>query len=478
MPRLLHYSDVENAYDDPLRAGRLAGLLRSLSGPDALVVGTGDNTAPGVVALVERGRQALDLFAAVDTAVETFGNHDFDFGPAATRDVVADSRPTWVSANVFDGASAGGDADAEADTNTTGTTDGGGEEGGNRDDRRFGADVGVVPHTVERVDGARVGFFGVTDPATGSLNPMAADVAFTDPLAAAREAVDALVDAGVDHVVALSHLGAGDDALAAVDGVDVVLGGHVHTRRNERVSGVRCTRPGVNGAAVVEVDLAADVATVHETADADPYGPLVDSLRRRVADAGLDEVVARVDEPIVRDRDTVFGGECRVGNLVADAYRWATDADVGLQNSGGIREGPPLCGDVTTGDLVSVVPFEEQVVVAEVTGAELRSILAESNGSRVDFGDPDWWHGHVGGASFAVDAGRVTDVTVGGDPLDPAATYTVGTSDYLLHTDHEFPTLDQHHRAGEAGIQYEVLWAYARANGLDPAVEGRIRRQS
>jgi 2',3'-cyclic-nucleotide 2'-phosphodiesterase (5'-nucleotidase family) len=77
---------------------------------------------------------------------------------------------------------------------------------------------------------------------------------------------------------------------------------------------------------------------------------------------------------------------------------------------------------------------------------------------------------------MTVHDGGVADVFVGSEPLDPAATYTVGTSDYLLHTDHEFPTLDQHHRAGEVGIQYEVLWAYARTEGLDASVEGRIRK--
>ncbi len=131
---------------------------------------------------------------------------------------------------------------------------------------------------------------------------------------------------------------------------------------------------------------------------------------------------------------------------------------------------------MTTGDLVSLVPFEEQVVTAEVRGAELEAILGESAGENLAFGDPAWWHGHVSGVSMTVSGGEVTDVLVGGEPLDPEATYTVGTSDYLLHTDHEFPTLDQHHRAGEVGIQYEVLWAYARAEGLDSRVEGRIQK--
>jgi len=80
----------------------------------------------------------------------------------------------------------------------------------------------------------------------------------------------------------------------------------------------------------------------------------MDKLRE---EAGLDEVVGHVADPIRRTESTAFRGESRIGNFVADAYRWAADADVGLQNSGGIRGGPPLVGDVSVADLVSVVPF-------------------------------------------------------------------------------------------------------------------------
>lgn len=103
VPRLLHYSDLENAYDDPERVGRLAGLVRSLREDDALVCGTGDNTSPGVLALVTRGEQALD-------------------------------------------------------------------------------------------------FFGVTDPRTASINPYAADLTFTDPVAVAREATAALRERGAEGI--------------------------------------------------------------------------------------------------------------------------------------------------------------------------------------------------------------------------------------------------------------------------------------
>jgi len=451
MPRLLHYSDVENVYDDPVRAGRLAGTISGLDGPDALVCGTGDNTAPGVLALTERGRQALDLFAAVDADLETFGNHDFDFGPAATRSLLADAPQTWVSTNVYA-----------------------------PDGDRFAADQ-TEPWTVETVDGVTIGFFGVTDPATPSLNPMADGMRFTDPYDAAERAVSELRAAGVDRVVALSHLGEGDDDLARRVDVDLILGGHVHSERNDQVAGSRLLRPGTNGRVVFEVSLdAAGPVGVerHRTADAPVDDGVVSALQGRVAAAGLDEVVGHVSDPIDRSDAAVFGGETRIGNVVADAYRWAMDVDVGLQNSGGIRDGPPLAGDVTVADLVSVIPFEESVVEATVTGAELRSILRESAASVVDFGEPGWWHAHVSGVRLRWDeaAERLVEARVDGDPIDPAATYTVATSAYLLHTDHEFPTLQERHRTGEGGLQFEALADYARAVGLAPEVDGRIER--
>ncbi|SFR60889.1 bifunctional metallophosphatase/5'-nucleotidase [Halogeometricum limi] len=455
MPRLLHYSDIENVYDDPTRAGRLAGCVRGLDGEDAVVCGTGDTTSPGVLALVERGRQSLDFFRAVSADVDTFGNHDFDYGPEATRGVVADSPQTWVSANVF-------------------------EESG----ERFAAGH-VVPHTVREVNGVRVGFVGVTDPATPSLNPMAATLRFSDPYAAAAESVAALRAESVDHVVALSHLGGGDDELAERVDADVILGGHVHSERHEYVDGTLLLRPGANGHVVFEVELEGDgenrpTATRHETADAPVYEPLAESLRGRVEAAELDEVVAVTDGPLDRTEETVFGGECAVGNFVADAYRWAMDADVGLQNSGGIRNGPALDGEVTVADLVSVIPFEEHVVVAELTGEELRSVLRECAAATVDFGEPDWWQGHLSGVELVWDDDRaeIVSARVGGDPIIADRTYAVATSDYVLHTDHEFPTIEARHRAAEGDIQYEVLADYARAVGVRSETDGRIERVS
>ncbi|SNR30683.1 bifunctional metallophosphatase/5'-nucleotidase [Halorubrum vacuolatum] len=451
MARLVHYSDIENVFDAPERAARLAGQIRALSGPDTLVVGTGDTTAPGVLSLVAKGRHILEFYAATDTALDTFGNHEFDYGPDPLRELVADAPVEFVSANVRD------------------------EEGG-----PFGRSEGVVPWTTRRVDGTRVGFVGLTDPATDSLNPMAAPLSFDEPVTAARKAIaDLRTTAGEpDRLVVLSHLGGGDDDLAAALDVDAILGGHVHSRRNEYVHDTLLVRPGVNGETVIEVDLDGSraTATLHEPTGASPYEPLKGTLEARMAAADLDEVIGRVETPIERTGAVVHGGECRVGNFVADAFRWAHDADVGLSNAGGLRQGDPWQGEVTKADLISLIPFEEPVVLVSLSGRELRAVLREMAAPDVDFGEADWWHGHVSNARVVWDAtaDRLVEATVGGKPIDPDGRYTLATSEYLLHSEHEFPTLQQRHRIGEADIQYEVLADYGREHGIDPAIEGRI----
>ncbi|MGB9965182.1 bifunctional metallophosphatase/5'-nucleotidase [Halobacterium hubeiense] len=440
--RILHYSDLENVYDTPEQAGRLASVLRGRG--DALAAGSGDNTAPGVLSLVTEGRQALDLYDAVDPDVETFGNHDFDYGADVTGDIVADSPQTWVSANVY------------------------------RDGDRV---AGVDPWTTLEVGGARVGFVGVLDDATPSLNPMAGDLTVTDPVAATREASEQLREAGADYVVALSHLGRGDEELAAATDVDAVLGGHVPAERVERLDDTLLTRPGSGGEVVLEVDLEAGEVTRHVVGDAPVHEPLAARLRERMAETGLNDTVAHVAEPMERTESTLFRGESRIGNFVADAYRWAADADVALQNSGGVRDGPAIAGDVTVADLVSVVPFEEPVSVAELTGAELLDVFRGAKGGSLGFAEPDWWHAHVSGAEVAWDEASddLLDVRVGGEPVDPGATYSLATTDYLFYTDDEFPALDEAHRVDRLDVQHKVLAEYAREHGIDPEIEGRVR---
>ncbi len=446
-PRVLHYSDLEGVYDRPARLARLAGRIDDLRDDGTLLCGSGDNTAPGVLSLVARGRQALPFFERVAPDAGTFGNHDFDYGHEATRGFVRDSPQQWVSANLVV------DDDGE--------------------DVPFGAGAGVERSTVVECGGARVGITGVLDPAAADLTTQMDDLRVSDPVEAVGREIGRLREANVDYLVVLSHLGSGDDELARRFDLDAVLGGHVHAERAETVAGTPCTRPGPNGHRVMAVDLETGETTAHPVADADPDEALLATYERMEAETGLDETVAHVERPVERTRSLRTSGECRIGNFVADAYRWAAGADVGLHNAGGIRDGPPRAGAVTVADLVSVVPFDEPVAVAELSGDDLRALFGEA--FRAPHGE-DRWTAHVSGCSvtYDSDARELCEVRVGGDPVAGDRTYTVATNDFLLESPAEFPTLTADRRVETLDTQYEVLADYARTEGVAPAVTGRL----
>ncbi len=451
--RLLHYSDIENACDEPARIGRLARALEHYRDEHTIVAGTGDNTAPGVLPMVTEGRQSLEFFEAVSPDIETFGNHDFDFGVDATRDIVAASPQTWISANVH------------------------------RNGSRFGADLGVEPWTLLERNGVTVGCTGVTTPRTASLNPMATELSFSDPVEAVSEAAAELRAQGADIVVVCSHLGRGDDDLARAVDVDVILGGHVASQRSDVIDGTLLTRPGDGGTAITDVAIDPDTlvptATIHQTTTLAPAPAVVETFEALRSETGLETTVASVDEPLDRSETTLFGGESRVGNFVADAYRWKTGADVGLQNSGGLRTGTTLVGDVTVADMISLVPFDEPVAVAAVSGQTLQSVFEEAAGVDLGFAEPNWWHAQVSGVTLEWDPTThdVAVQSVGGAPFEPEATYQLATSSYLFHTDDEFPSLERGTQTHQTELsQYEILAEYARECGIDPSLEGRVQR--
>jgi len=447
--RLLHYADVETAYDDPERIGRLAGLIDRLRDAETVVTGGGDDTGPGVLSLVTEGRQALDFFRAVDHDVETVGNHDFDHGVEALLSVVEDSPGTWVCANAY------------------------------RDGELFANDEGAVPWTVVEAGGIRVGVVGVAHPETLEINPIADGVRFVDPVPAVEDALDALRERDVDRTVVVSHCG--DDApLARAVDVDVVLGAHDHDRRAEWVDGTLVCRPGGTGRSLLEVsfDGGRPTATHHPVEEGPVDEETAATLRDRVDAAGLSEVVGTVAEPIVCDLEACKRGESRIGNLIADAYRWRAEADVAINSGGGFRRRPALSGDVTPFDLVSVTPYAVDLVTVRLDGERLRATLGDLSLSGAPDDLPDWEFGHVSGATVVWDdaASALRAARVGGDPVDPDRSYDLATSTFFVANDELFPAFGEGDVVARHGPQWEAVVDYARETGVDPELEGRIRR--
>ncbi|USZ73101.1 bifunctional metallophosphatase/5'-nucleotidase [Natronosalvus halobius] len=431
-PRLLHYSDLENAYDDPARLGRLAHLIRERRDDKTLLCDTGDTTAPGLLSMETRGRHVERFYRAVEPDLATFGNHDFDNGRDALESIVANSPQTWLTANLVE--------------STTG--------------ERFAADLGVERTAIRSVGGTRIGFVGVTDPETVRTHPCAQSLAVQDPVSAVERAVDVLTDRGAETVVVLSHAGHVDDDIARFEGVDLVLGGHVHDVRAECVDGTLVVHPGQRGGLLAEVRLAPEgpTADIHDVPPAVVATDVADAYRDLRADLGLEQPIAEAQTPIPRTVAECYP-ESVVGNTVGDAIRWAADADLAVYNAMSLRSGPPLSGAVTVGDLRSTVPFDNEIRTARLDGSEVGTLLE----SLARPGPDLEVFGHLSGGRVRWRRTErdleVESVTVDGGSIDSTTTYTVAAPAFAFEHQLFDPlepdrVVDVHGRCHPALVEY------------------------
>lgn len=336
--------------------------------------------------------------------------------------------------------------------------------------------TGTAAHAVVETDAHRIGLVGVATPDTPVMTPEAADLEFTDLVAAAVTSVEALEN-DVDHVVVLSHCG-DDTELAKELDVDAILGGHDHTAYTECIDGTLVARPGANGRQLLDVELGDRGPTV--TAHAVMDGPLDEKVEAALCDrmdeTGLTEVVTTLDTPLRLEKRHRMGGESRVGNFVTDALRWRADAEVAMVRAG-IRKTDPLSGTVTAADLVGILPFDNELSVLKLTGEQLFESFRECDHSYRYPEVPDWRVGHVSGATLVRDEpGKLIETRVDSEPLDFARTYFVAVDPHHVESNHLFSAFDERDVVRTVGKAYETLVEYAREFDIDPEIEGRIHR--
>lgn len=448
---VLGYSDLEGIYDDPESVAQLASFLAERRDDATLIIGAGDNTALGVAATVSHNKNGVDLptptgralaapfFQAVVPDAETFGNHEFDHGSDNTRELVYGLQANWTCANLYD------------------------------DNGLFGVESGVQLMRVVDTTVGRVGIFGVTTPQLPEIAPSAADLHVIDPVKAACAAAADLRER-VDYVVGLSHCGQHDSDVAAAADADLVIGGHRHERYVDTHDGTLLVRTGGKG--IIEATTGGEYV-FHDKLDATPDPALFDTYKQVQEILGLDETLAHINTPVERDRETLTAGESRLGNFVADAYRTATDADIGVMHAGSLRTGPPLAGDVSAADIISISPFGNRLTTLSVSGADLRTALVDACPSNED----DRWFLSVSGASITWDDAERTlcEVRMGGELLDDDREYTIAIQEYFVEYN-GMKTLTDERVLSYHGLQYDYLVAHARTGGLSVGVEDRITR--
>jgi 2',3'-cyclic-nucleotide 2'-phosphodiesterase/3'-nucleotidase len=410
--------------------GRYMALVQERKdaiGDNALFVGNGDDIAPSLESGVfePNGIHMIETFNASPIDVNTFGNHEFDYGPDNLRELLDVAQYPYVTANVRDSGS--------------------GEV--------FGADRGVEEFVLFERDGVQVGVTGLGPQNMASVTNLGPDTEQTDATEALAAVVPRMQAAGADIVVVASHL-CGTDARAvadAVEGVDAYVGDHCAEVLTEPyvspTTGAIVSLAGDEFANLGELTLTyrdGEVVdhdfTIHSLLDLPDLRPLPS------VQAVVDRYTAELDEQlnvVIGERTVAWdttttvirANESAIGNFITDEMRAFHDADVAVQNSGGIRANRVFePGEITRRDIQEILPFQNTVVKAELSGATLLEALERSVDTHPA---PSGAFLQVSGMEFTFDnslpAGdRVVSVTIGDEPLDPARTYTMATNDFTL----------------------------------------------
>jgi len=463
---VLEPADREGQKGGMARIATLVARTRAES-PHTLLALGGDTISPSIMSTFLRGQQMIAAWNQLGLDVASFGNHEFDFGPATLLDRMRESRFVWVSSNVTDRA--------------TGRPFGG---------ARF-------THVIER-GGVSVGFFGLTVPDTAQTSSPGSGVAFGEPIGAARAAVTTLTAARVPIVVAVTHqdMPADEQMARTVPGIALVLGGHEHDPLENVVGDTLITKAGADGVFVVRIDLQVTregkvLGRQHRFIPITPELPAEPAMAALVAryqamlSAALDVRIGATRVPLDARNGLLRTRETNLGNYVADVIRARLQADVAVMNGGGIRGNQILApGPLTRRDVNTVLPFLNVLVKLEVPGSVLRQVLEHSVGV---YPRESGGFLQVSGLTFGFDPGRpagqrVGRVVVGGTELDPERRYTLATNSYVAAGGDGYAML----RSAKPlvfpedgpGLAETLMDAIERDGTIAPEVEGRITRSA
>lgn len=444
-----------------------------------------------------------------------FGNHEFDKGPAGLVPFVKDAKFPFVSANIDFSA----DKDLGSYANTTI-----GEPG---------AAGKIYPAIIKEVKGEKVGIIGLTTSDTIALASPGENVKFKDDVESAQKLVDELTAKGVNKIIALSHLGYSEDQVLAkeVDGIDIIVGGHSHTKLNEPTvyeggeAPVVIVQTGEYGVNLGKLDATFDekgvltkwegqLINVDAKNEDESYvikGDEASATKLKEYAAKLEElkttVIGKSDVTLDGERNSVRKQETNLGDFMADGMRAKVESIVELddakgyvtiQNAGGIRATIPS-GDVTLGALLTTMPFGNNLSALKMTGTEIKAAL-ENGVSGVETGEGRF--PQVSGMKFTYDSeqpgekidsvtgevtqegSRITDIQILGEngqyaPIEPNSYYIVATNSYIAGGGDFYRSMAAAKEDGRFYelnlVDYEVFREYLDSVGtVKQATEGRI----
>jgi 2',3'-cyclic-nucleotide 2'-phosphodiesterase (5'-nucleotidase family) len=371
---ILYENDVHCGIDGYTKMAGLRDAINSTDTAYAAVVCAGDFLQGNTTGAISKGQYIADIMRLMDYHAITLGNHEFDYGVPRMRQLLEQVGAPVVCANLYE---AGEPYPLFA------------------------------PYVIHQYGSKRVAFIGATTPETMILEGysfydtngvLLYDLKPKTFYQLIQQAVDDARNEGADYVVLLSHVGETTQSMGFnshllvnnTRGIDVVLDAHSHeifeNAKATNLDGreITVTQTGTQFANIGKLLITPDgrfVTQLIKTKDI-PYenakvAAVTDSIRQMVK-AVTSEVVAHSDYTLVvsdeNDQWVVRGEETNAGDLVADAYRYAMKADIGLENGGGIRN-DIVAGDITYGHIIGMLPYDNTLRRISVTAEQLKQML-------------------------------------------------------------------------------------------------------
>ena len=340
------------------------------AGGNVIVLDAGDQFQGSLFYSTYKGDAAAEFMNTIGFDAMAIGNHEFDDGPEALSNFIDKVSVPVISGNV----------DATADNLLAGR---------------------IPAHVVLDVGGEKIGIVSVVATDTDETSTPGPTIKFTDEIEHLTKQVAALEAEGVNKIIALTHVGFNRDKeiAAAVPGLDAVVGGHSHTLLSNSAEGAHSYPTMVKGPDGRDVPVVQAYAyskyvgdlTLTFDDDGNVTGASGDTIVldssvepdaaivARVKELGgpieevMSQVVAQADDLIVGDRKVCRAEECSMGNLVADAMLDRVKEQgiqIAFQNGGGLRASIDK-GEVTMGEVLTVLPFQNTLSTFQIKGQHL-----------------------------------------------------------------------------------------------------------
>ena len=463
---ILFTSDVHCGVDRGFGYAGLMQIRKTLEdqGYTTILVDDGDSIQGESLGTLTKGEAMIDLMNILKYDVVTIGNHEFDYGMERFLELTKKAEFPYVSCNF--------NKQGELVFKPYVILEAAGKKI---------AFVGVT--TPETITTSTPAYF--QDDKGDFIYDFMMDESGDKLYKAVQDAVDSARAEGADYVYILGHVGMSSyhstwgyaDIIEHVSGIDVFLDGHTHdteqvVMKDKEGKTVVRSACGTNLNCIGYSHISAEKGIVETNIwswpNSTPMPQLlgIDNEAARSVTAAMDElgktinkevatsnVLLTIYDPVATDNSgnpirMVRRAETNLGDLCADAFRAAGRAEIGILGGGGIRTNIDK-GSITYGDLMNVFPFGNYLCVIEATGQQIMDALEwGAKGIPGEFGA----FLQVSGLTYEIGASvpsgcrsdennmqtvieeprRVSNVKVGGEPIDPERLYTVASTDYVL----------------------------------------------